>query len=253
LRSIAQDCVDRQQAADRWPRYSIGQLPGARVALNEGYCKEVAAYYASAPALAWDGTLRRRYGRLKEETLGLYQTIIEAGITVEPWLEGGQPYRSSGELREDVRRSGRLRIYLTDSGHGRRPSSGYHPLREPSGISVAGVEFRHNDLFRAVHDVFGHVMLDAGFGIKGEFLAAFCQLAIYPREVHPVLFTEQVGQICWFFYGPHLMNTAGALPRRGETGYIPPARRPYPEQKVCVFPGWFLDAFTSAFHFADFA
>jgi hypothetical protein len=216
--------------------------------MDEYYCREVAACYDAAPPLAYDPTLGRRYDRLKAENLGLYQVILGEGITVEPWLGAGQPYRNSRDLRDEVRSTGRLRVFLTNSGHGPRAGTGYHPLRERSGISVGGVEFCHNDLFRAVHDVFGHVMLGSGFGIRGEFLAAFCQMQLYPRDVQPVLFTEQVGQICWFFYGPHLL-VAGSLPGRGDIGYIPPARRPYPEQKVCTFPMRFLDAFLSAFHF----
>jgi hypothetical protein len=215
--------------------------------MDERYCRRVAAYYDRAPRMAYDAGLRRRYDRLKLQNLRQYEAIVGAGVEIEPWLGAGQPYRDSRELCERVRATRRLRVYLTRSGHGPSPAAGYHPMREPSGVSAGGVELCHNDVFRVVHDVFGHVMFGNGFGPRGEFLAAFCHMHMYSADVHPVLFTEQVAQICWFFHGPHLLDRTGALPRRGDPGYVPPPRRPYPEQKAFMFPERFLDAFTEMF------
>jgi len=247
LQSIAQQWADQYQAEDQWHRCPISRLPDALLSLSDEYCRDVAAYYDRAPAWTGDASLMHGYDRLKEENLRLYHRIRAEGIVIEPWLGGDQPYQNSAQLRADVRRTGRLRVFLTAHGHGPRSGTRRHPLRELSGVRAGSVEFRHNDLFRAVHDIFGHVMLEAGFGVKGEFLAAFCQLQMYPREVHSVVFTEQVGQICWFFRGPHLMRPDGSLPRSGQPGYVPPHSRPYPEQKVFAFPTRFLDAFISAF------
>lgn len=38
--------------------------------------------------------------------------------------------------------------------------------------------------------------------------------------------------VCWFFYSAHLRTECGRLLARGEPGWVPPAERPYPEQKV---------------------
>ncbi|MGI5201829.1 hypothetical protein ACQEU6_09650 [Spirillospora sp. CA-108201] len=246
LSSLAQRHVDQwAPAGGRGP--SIGRLARTAVRLDEDYCRAVAAYYDRAPLRGGDAGLHRRYDRLKRQNLRQFRSIVEAGIEIVPWLGEGQPYGGSRDLRESVLRTGRLHVYLTSSGHGPSPASGDHPLAGPSGVVVDGVEFCHNDLFRAVHDIFGHVMLGNGFGPMGEFLAAFCHMHTYSRDVHPILFTEQIGQICWFFYGPHLLDGAGGLPTAGEPGHLPPARRPYPEQKVFAFPVRFLDAFTSLF------
>lgn len=241
-----------QRHADQWAPAgghgpSIAGLARTVVRLDEDYCRTVAAYYDRAPMRADDAGLHRRYDRLKRENLRQFRSIAEAGIEVVPWLGEGQPYKGSRHLHESVHRTGRLHVFLTTAGHGPSAAARDHPLYEPSGIVVDGVELRHNDLFRAVHDIFGHVMLDAGFGPKGEFLAAFCHLHMYSPDVHPILFTEQIGQICWFFYGPHLLDGAGRLPGPRDPGYLPPARRPYPEQKVFTFPAQFLEAFTSMF------
>lgn len=198
---------------------------------NPDYCRAVARWFDRAPQLAFNSRLNRLYQRFSWETRQQYEVIREAGITVEPWLRPGQPYRDSDGLRAAVRSTGVLHVYLTDSGHG-VGRAGYHPLREPSGLVVGGVEFRYNDLFRAVHDLFGHVMFDNGFSARGEFRATFCHMGMYTPEVHPLLFTEQIAQISWYFFGPHL--------ERGEP-------RRYPDQKVFEFPPWFLDEFRKLF------
>jgi hypothetical protein len=251
LPSTAQKYVDRW-FGEAWPYdHQLVQLATSAVRLDEGYCRRVAAYYDKAPLLAYDPAQRHRYDELKRQNRRQYQAIIDAGIEIEPWAGDGQPYENSRQLCEQVRETGRLYVYLTRSGHGRSAPTGFHPLREPSGVSAGGVEFCHNDLYRAVHDIFGHVMFGNGFGPQGEFLAAFCHMHMYSRDLHPVLFTEHIGQICWFFYGPHLMDETGTLPGRGDANYVPPARRPYPEQKIFSFPGRFLDEFMSMFQLEE--
>ena len=230
-------------------RQLLSRLGGVTARLDENFCREVAKYYERAPALDLRGRLITAYDLLKRETLQQYRAIVDAGVEVKPWRGGGQPYRDSRHLRHCVSRTGKLYVYLSSAGHGPHGPAepGFHPLREPSGVRVDGVEFCYNDLFRATHDIFGHVMFGNGFGLKGEFLATFCQMHFYSREAHHPLFTEQIGQICWFYYGPHLLDRAGRLPERDAPGYLPADQRPYPEQKVFAFPQRFLDAFGDLF------
>jgi len=97
---------------------------------------------------------------------------------------------------------------------------------------VDGVQLCHNDVFRAAHDIFGHVVPGNSFSADGEFKASFCHMWLYSEDVHPVLFTEQIAQICWYFFGPH--RAAGGRPR-------------YPKQKVFEFPRHYLDTFKNLF------
>jgi len=62
-----------------------------------------------------------------------------------------------------------------------------------------------------------------------------------------VLFSEQISQICWFFYGPHLRTASGRLPERDEPGWVPPGERPYAEQKVFTCPPEFVARFKACF------
>lgn len=214
----------------------VAELGRLRVAVDEGFGREVAVLYERAVHFESDPNLLERYEIVKLHNRMLYDEVTAAGVAVRPWTRDGQPYRDSRDLRDRVVRTGVLEVFLTARGHGPLtgdPGGGRHPLRGPSGVRVDGTDLQHNDLFRAVHDLFGHVMFGHSFGPAGELLAARCQMQLYPRAAWPVVFAEQVGQVCWFYYGPHRA--------------LPPGRRPYPEQKVLAFPDRFLDAFAGLF------
>ncbi|OOC57015.1 hypothetical protein NOSIN_05630 [Nocardiopsis sinuspersici] len=220
----------------------LRQLPRTRLDWDEDYCRAVAEHFHRAPVVAPPPWLLRSYRSLQRESLEQFRAMTSAGLRVRPWRGAGEPYRGSAHLRRSVLSTRVLHVYLTSSGHGPGGESRPHPMREPSPVRIDGVRFTHNDVFRAVHDAFGHVMHGNGFGPKGEFRATYSHMRMYPERAHPVLFAEQVAQICWFYYGPHLADSRGRLPRRGEAGYLPPSERPYPEQKVVALgPGLLRD------------
>ncbi|WP_203236868.1 crotonobetainyl-CoA--carnitine CoA-transferase [Nocardia panacis] len=223
LREVARDYVHRY-LPDREP-----DRTAYRLRWNPEFARRVADYFETAPYTVRDRRLAVRYTRFKAENLRQFRTVVAAGIAVRPWLESGQPYRDSTHLRAAVRADSELFVHLTSVAHGPGPGLIGHPMVEPSGIVVDGIELRHNDLFRAVHDLFGHVLSDSGFGPRGEFRAAFAHLGMYSAAVHPVVFTEQVAQICWYFFGPRAHE------------------RRYPPQKVFEFPPEYPAGFRALF------
>ena len=251
LVAAAQRCRARHAPDTAWPPANVGRLGDLVATVDEAFCREVADRFERLPRLLYDSALARRYDDLKRETLLQYETILDAGIAVEPWLRPGQPYRDAADLVGGVRRTGTIYVFLTRNGHGPSRSLGFHPMREPSGVTAKGVELSHNDLFRVVHDVFGHVMAGNGFGPTGEFKAAYCHMSLLSESARPVLFTEQVAQTCWFFFGPHLRDDAGRVRRPGEPGHVPPRQRPYPEQKVVPLDPAYLDAFRRMFRLPE--
>ncbi|PZG24426.1 crotonobetainyl-CoA--carnitine CoA-transferase [Micromonospora craterilacus] len=247
LLGLAQAYVDEAAARGELPHRDLSRLPGTRVRVDPEFCREVAGHFDRAPRRALDADLAARYARFTEETLRHFALLEPAGLTVVPWPGPGQPYRGAADLIDALDRTGVLYVYLTNDGHGPHGPTPDHPLCAPSGVTVDGVELLHNDIFRVVHDIFGHVLLGATMGVAGEFRAAYGHMAMYSPQVHPVVFTEQVSQICWFFHGPHLADRSGRWPRRGEPGWIPPTDRPYPEQKLFPCPPGFLGRFTASF------
>jgi hypothetical protein len=247
IRSVARRYVNRWLPERTGVVDIMERLSRRALRLDEGFCREVADHFAAQPPYTWGPELARRYALLQTESMRQYEAIVAAGVRIEPWLGGGQPYDGSRHLRDSVLATGTLAVYLTRDGHGPSPSDVPHPMRGSSGVRCNGVELSHNDIFRAVHDVFGHVMFGHSMGPAGEFRATYCHMAMYSDEVHPVLFSEQISQICWFFYGPHLRVAAGRLPGRDEPGWVPPPARPYAEQKVFDCPQWFVERFKAGF------
>ncbi|MEU2613205.1 hypothetical protein ABZ570_16720 [Micromonospora sp. NPDC007271] len=231
--AVARDYLGSR--SDLGPAGAAERAATARLDLDADYCREVADRFDRAPVLSTDPDLLDDYQLFAGECRAQYEAIRAAGIEVRPWLRSGQPYLGSAELFDQVRTSRVLHVHLTVAGHGPFAATGWHPLREPSGVIVDGTPLTHNDLFRAAHDVFGHLLGRSGFGPAGELRAAHCHLTLYPPRLHRVLFAEHVAQICWFFYGRHLRDAAGGIPRPGEPGHRPPHDRPYPPQKVFPF------------------
>ncbi|MET8090692.1 crotonobetainyl-CoA--carnitine CoA-transferase [Micromonospora sp. NPDC005220] len=224
--------------------YLDRHFPGRKIVppvlrqLDEDFCRQVGAWFDQVPVRPEPETIRL-YEMFKRETHAQYEALVESGLRVEPWLDPGrpQPYVTSRQLCSEVRDTGVLHIYLTAHGHGDGPArSSGHPMTEATEVRVNGVQFCYNDLFRAVHDFFGHVMHGNTFGPRGEFKATYDHMQMYSAEVRPVLAAETIAQICWFFYGPHLS---------GE--HIPPARRPFSEQKPVLFPEHLMTRYLSLF------
>ena len=211
----------------------------AGFALSPSWCRDAARWYDDAPLDGAGRTGRDLYELFKLETLAQFEALTASGFTIRPWLADGQPYETSRELREHVVREHTLYVYLTENGHGPEAAhiaSSGHPMLELSGYSVDGVTFTYNDLFRAVHDLFGHVLHPNAFTIDGELCAVMSHLTMYSAEAGRVVLSETAAQICWYYFGPHLLGAGGQA-------------RPYPPQKVLVMPGHLVDGFWDMFCF----
>jgi hypothetical protein len=244
--------VVAQTYVDKWFPGRVMCRP-SNLRLTEEFCLEVARYYDEAPAGEPDRSLLQTYDRLKQEILQQYEAIAAAGYRIVPWTFEGQPYRNAAHVSEQVCRSRTLYIYLTRNGHGpdrHGPESGWdvtHPMREPSPIEINGERLLYNDLFRAIHDFFGHITYACSFQPDGEFRATSVHFQMFSDELHPILFSEMIGQICWFFFGPHLLDHDGRVRNRHDSGYVPPLKRPYAPQKTFKYPISYIDRFNSLF------
>ncbi|MFV0132300.1 crotonobetainyl-CoA--carnitine CoA-transferase [Streptomyces sp. HMX87] len=234
---------------------SLEQTPNwnATLHLDGVVCRSIADWYEQAPLTSGTKEEALQYQILKEDTLDQFELLRENGVEIEPWPHEGQPYTSSTALSQQLHADRKLYVFLTSNGHGQtdtaqgaqRPAD--HPMLEPSPVTSHGVTFIFNDLFRAVHDAFGHAARGNRFTARGEFMATWDHMKMYSPGCHPVLLSETVGQICWFYFGPHLRRPNGVLPRPSDTDYVPPAQRPYSPQKTVPMPDELLSAFRSLF------
>ena len=92
-----------------------------------------------------------------------------------------EPYANSTEMRQDVSRNNRFRVYKTTADTFGPPGSDFrgHPLLQDSGLTdINGEPMLYNDLLRAVHDYFAHNLSETEFGPRGEAAAWRNHMAI---------------------------------------------------------------------------
>jgi len=72
-------------------------------------------------------------------------------------------------MMADVADNNHMQVYLTSpDSFGSEEVSADHPLLEGTGIFQGDYELVYNDLFRAVHDYYGHASEGNEFGPVGE-------------------------------------------------------------------------------------
>lgn len=136
------------------------------------------------------------WGVFIRETLAQFHKLVFQGWEFE--LSPENPYSSSDHMFMDARVKF-LRVY-----QGGRLSI-LHPLR---GTALyKGNRWTVNEMFRVVHDVNGHFRARAPFEtLKGE-LAAYCEhKRIYSEGSLPALYSETVGQLCYYYANGEFVN-----------------------------------------------
>jgi len=138
------------------------------------------------------------YESFKKETLDQFLALQDAGFTFDlrPVLSVAELYPSVTELATDVLANKSLSV---NADPGDMPSD--HPMAQEVGPLAPG--WTHNQVFRAVHDVIGHVNQGHAFTIEGEENAWRDHSTTYSDAAKGALATETRGQSSWVGYGPH--------------------------------------------------
>ena len=196
----------------------------------------IADWYESAEHIPNDPAVAKSYRAMMDETLAQWLVIKETGLQVE-WIteemleKAGDPYSESPRLAtEDIRRNNHFYVFPTDLGFGSDADfdPAQNPLFELTDEIIAGKQARYNDIFRIVHDYFGHVKEGNGFRAFGEENAWRSHVAMYSPLARPAMTMETRGQNSWVNYGPHgdFNKTAS-----GEDTV-------YADQKINIPPAW---------------
>ncbi|MDG3008467.1 hypothetical protein [Paludisphaera mucosa] len=191
--------------------------------VDELFAARIADCYEDLQHAPHDSDVARSYAAFKIQILSQWLHLHASGWVVEPWLKGGQPYADSAEMVADAR-GGHLFIFRG----GDFPEG--HLMKAPSGVHCDGLELSFNDLFRGVHDIFGHALYGNGFGPRGEDLAWRVHAAMFCPRALPSMSAETRGQNSWINFGRHV---------RGRD--VPARNRPYACQKNALLPSEFLD------------
>jgi len=190
----------------------------------------IAQAYADMPHQPNDPAVLAAYQALADETSAQYQFVKATGIKIETIMPGQpDPYpEGPRQVLEDINR-GHIWYFPTGDGFG---SSDFDPtgnplLNETAEVSDNGEPMVVNDLFRVVHDFFGHGMEGAGFGARGEENAWQAHMRLFSEAAVPAMTSETRGQNSWVNYGPF-----------GAQNRADPRNTTYADQKTGIMPSW---------------
>lgn len=227
---VAADYVKKAFGREYDPHTTYDEAPESRLKEIADYFQNVAKHQPDAPEVL------RSYRAMANETIEQYKAMIAAGIRPEPYSGKGEPYASSEEMMRDVRENKHLYFLRTDNAFGQGTQDAANPLLEKSGIKIGDFELLVNDVFRVVHDYFGHTQQGLQFGPRGEFNAWKSHSRMYSDEAQGAVAAETLAQNAWVNFGAHLRRADGSIPKKGEPDYVPPQDRPFGEQKNFLVP-----------------
>lgn len=168
---------------------------------------EIARAYMTA--LTHDEWALRAYRALRDEVVRQFAFLTRPakhggmGIAVE--MVAADPYPGAVAMTQDLERCHRLKVYATGG------AAGCHRFFTDD----------ENDMFRAVHDIFGHASVGRGFDRHGEEAAWLKHSAMFSPLAQRALTTETRGQNCALIY-----HFGG---------------KQFPEQKVMLLPAVYCD------------
>ena len=210
--------------------------PSAYAKVDTERAKRIADEYEKMVHNPNDPKVKESYDAMIKETLDQWEAIKRTGLKVEPIPAGSpDPYAASPRLAIiDVKDNNHLWFFPTESGFGGTESAQVdisgNPLMQPTGEVLNGHVMLANDVFRIVHDYFGHIKEGVGFRADGEENAWRSHSAMYSDKARPAMTAETRGQNSWVNFGPFAEFNKTA--KGAETQYAP--------QKTGLLPDWVM-------------
>lgn len=196
----------------------------------------IAQAYAEMQHTPNDPEVRAAYEALAEETIAQYRAVLATGLQVEfiDFTKTGDPYQNPRALVDDINGNNHFYVFSTRDGFG--SDADFNPaenplLAETEFTDINGQPLLVNDLFRVVHDYFGHFKDGIGFRANGEENAWRSHAAMFSPLARRALTSETRGQNSWVNFGPN-----------GEQNRVAdPANTIYADQKTGLLPEWVSD------------
>jgi hypothetical protein len=214
---------------------------GEYVELDEERAKRLADAYEEMDNDPQNPKVKEAYAELIKQTKAQYQSLVDAGYKF--WFinlnnpENIDYISSPYNAMRDLRQNKQMGVFPTEQGFGSNEDMDVskNPLLEDTGIMwpSGGLDgemktVTANDLFRAVHDAFGHGLEGAGFRARGEENAWQSHSRLYTGSAIGAMTSETRGQNSWVNYGPKGEQNRTA---NGEDTI-------FADQKVGLMPEW---------------
>lgn len=205
--------------------------------IDESFSRRLADAYEAMEDAPQNPEVRAAYADLIRQTRSQYEALQRAGYNFTLFDDDSDPYNTNPwEAMRDLRNNKRMAVYSTVAGYGsdggvfdveRNPMLADTGLKWPDQSGILRPVLA-NDLFRAVHDAFGHGLEGAGFRARGEENAWQAHARLFTGPAVAALTSETRGQNSWVNYGPNgeSSRNAGLF----DTVFAP--------QKIGLMPEW---------------
>ncbi|CAB4124912.1 NAT_SF domain containing protein [uncultured Caudovirales phage] len=212
----------------------------AYVKVDPERAKRIADAYEAMAHNPQDPAVKEAYQNLIQQTMAQYKALEAAGYKfhfIDLNSQEGQDYASTPwNAMRDTRANQRMGVFSTEAGFG--SAEDFNPeanplledtgLQWPLGKNGAMQRVLANDLFRAVHDAFGHGMEGAGFRADGEENAWQAHSRLFTGSALGAITSETRGQNSWLNYGPY--GEANRTAKIEDTHFA--------DQKTGLMPSW---------------
>jgi hypothetical protein len=182
----------------------------------------IADAYDALPMTDGRSAVAEAYQTLATEVQQQFRFAQANGMTFEPAptsgdgdVYGGDAFKTLDDIRDH------RHLYFFTGGE---PNRYMAKIDVESGLPI-------NDLFRAIHDYFGHSAIGADFGPIGEENAWAAHSQMFTMKARRALTVETRGQNSWVNFGRQNYD------KNGNYLDIPPTKRPFAVQKTAIFDG----------------
>lgn len=212
---------------------------GAYVDVDEALAGRIADAFDAMEHDPSNPQVKAAYAELIKQTRAQYDALADAGYKF--WFIDGDANKAYASTpwnaMRDIRKNKTMGVFPSISGFGTREEVdvSQNPLLEETdlmwpygGPDGPKVPVLANDLFRAVHDAFGHGIEGSGFRARGEENAWQAHIRLFTGLAKGALTTETRGQNSWLNYGPF-----GEQNRKAKV-----EDTIFADQKVGLLPEW---------------
>jgi hypothetical protein len=198
--------------------------------LDKDRARRIAREFERMEHAPGDPEVKASYDAMIDETLEQFQAVLDTGLQIR-FIKGEDPYGNPRNAVLDVVENNHLFVFSTKDGFGSDDTfdASENPLlRETDFKTADGDPMLANDVFRVVHDYFGHIKNGVGFRARGEENAWQSHAAMYSPLARRAMTTETRGQNNWVNFGPNaeFNQTASG------------ADTVYADQKIGLMPIW---------------
>ena len=179
--------------------------------------KRISDAYEAMPHAPSDPRVKEAYANLIRQTVAQYEALVDAGYKfwfIDIGRASNAEYASTPwNAMRDIRANKEMGVFPTADGFGSGATDvdvSANPLLADTGFRwpVGGPRGKTapvlaNDLFRAVHDAFGHGLEGSGFRAQGEENAWQAHVRLFTGSAVGAITSETRGQNSWLNYGPN--------------------------------------------------